>query len=199
MRFSIKLKFILLSIIFLNIEWLYAQGNSERFVHGVDHFVEYIPDTILKTSFLKEKIELLIASPNAQTIQIGVLKFNGVEYFTMYSLDNEGEILSGTIGDFPCPENCIPPESVIEKDSLNPGRLVHKFDVLDLRDILSHHNEIKYLNVKRATHGLAKTPTVAIYAVTQFLGMNPKEQTDEKDWIFISVNLSKEMNNIKRE
>lgn len=196
MTSSIKVtKTILVFFIGLTLAPLFSQTHSTKFDSNVDMLKEFDandPD-IFKASFLLSKIDTLI-NKDFDFAQIGILKFNGREYFTMYGLKEiTGHIdtVYSIISDFPCPKDCIPP-SMIPKSSVTVNRaetiLPHAFDKKHIKDVRWQQlSGIICINVRRAAH--ENQAALAIYAVTQD-GTGLRERIDSKgnDAVFISVN-----------
>lgn len=145
----------------------YSQGEfSRKFDHdGADKDVWTNPDLtsqdVIMTTFIKDKVYYLIDTPGIKFIKIGIIELGeNIEYFTMSAIGENGKVLKAICGDYPCPDQCIPPAALIPHDNT--------FLKSDIEEILQYSPHISFINVQladRAISGGLKKTTLGIYGL----------------------------------
>lgn len=139
------------------------------------------PPLMHKTSFEVQNVENLLSTANISFIRVIVKPWSSNanrNIFVMIACDSDGNDITELEGDFPCPQNCIPPDTMIPPNNT--------FDLDDLGAVL-RKDGIKFVNVhfsKRPEFG-GLMDTESIYAVTGTEG-DWKAWTDDGDPIYIS-------------
>lgn len=137
---------------------LIAQGNSRMYNPESDQWLaKDDPDNspIFQTTFIREKVEYLLEPDTISKVRIGITKILRAHYYYMEALSANNNPSRIIIGDFPCPEDCVPPDTLKEKE-FSPTSGDNLFDVLDINNALDQFddtntdNPITYLVVRRA-------------------------------------------------
>lgn len=122
------------------------------------------PDIICKSSFYAGALEgFLDNNPTTAYVKVTVAPWslnNNKNIFSLSAYNSAHAYLATIEGDFPCPDECIPPEPQIVEPN-------NSFDIADIRDALGFTG-IALLNVHSATRPVGSLiyETRCIYPVT---------------------------------
>src|SRR5687768_33234 len=95
---------------------------SRNYDHINDSLAPFTPGEICKTTFIVEKIRYLLEVENLAKLHIGAIRLlDNKMYYLINALNSTNDIIRTIVGDYPCPDDCVPPENFTKEFIVSSG------------------------------------------------------------------------------